>query len=61
MLPPSASTPWRPPRGPAPEPARGNGDVKDPAPAGKPPRVVRVRLWLVRLIEQLYNFLLRQA
>jgi len=35
--------------------------VKDPAPAGKPPRVVRVRLWLVRLIEQLYNFLLRQA
>ena len=35
--------------------------MADPTPARKPPRVVRVRLWLVNLVETLYNFLLRQA
>lgn len=35
--------------------------MSDPVPARRPPRVVRVRLWLVRLVEQLYNFLLRST
>ena len=34
--------------------------MTEPVRAPKP-RVVRFRLWLVRLVEQLYNFLLRQA
>jgi hypothetical protein len=35
--------------------------MQDPPPAARPSRVVRVRLFLVRLVEQLYNQLLRQV
>jgi hypothetical protein len=46
---------------PARGPARILGDVADPGPRRKPPRVVRVRLFLVNLVERLFSLLTRQV